>query len=123
MLIVGESTTKIFVIFLQFHLVNRLLCTMSIYCNDEHKTDNKMNKIRSPTEADNRFIVVTPAERTKHHLTPYLMKLISVCLCSVLQYQPDDDDIEAHKAPGKTRDAHGHMHTAEEKSNYVKYSL
>lgn len=38
-----------------------------------------MNETRSPTNADNRFDVVSPAERTKHHLTPYLTELISAC--------------------------------------------
>lgn len=85
MMIAGESMKKIFVIFLHFHLVNRIWCTLHIVnlLLRWAQNDNKMNKIRSPTDADNRFIVVSPGERTKHHLTPYLTKLISarVCVC------------------------------------------
>lgn len=61
------------------NLAKRIWCALSIYCFDEHKTVIKWTKFRSPTDADNRFIAVSPTERTKHHLTPYLTKLISQC--------------------------------------------
>lgn len=128
-MIADESMAKIFCDFSsQFGLrsscesLNRILCAFSIDCIDEHKTVIKWAKLDPQQTPDNRFIVGSPAERTKHHLTPYLTKLISqLCCVDVLPHRPDDD-FWRRKAYGKMRDAHTLGRYPEEEKRAITWS-